>query len=129
MQPFFSPPEHPIEDIPSICRRRKVLNASAFLCSSFLPATGRPIVIPQHRLAFPFDAMPYLFGTPPLGVAPIALCYRAGAPLPQEGRAGPVPRGAAYVRVAPGCQLWPGHPLNKRRWSNQGAEPKNTSAH
>lgn len=33
--------------------------------------------------------------------------------------------GRAYVRVSPGCQLWPGHPLNKRRWGNQG-EPKNT---
>lgn len=92
-----------------------------------------PLVDPSSspNIALPFHLMQCLIylAPPPLGVAPIALCYRAGAPLPQEGRAGPVPRGAAYVRVAPGCQLWPGHPLNKRRWSNQGAEPKNTSAH
>lgn len=49
---------------------------------------------------------------------------RRGSPLVGGHWAGA--EGRAYVRVSPGCQLWPGHPLNKRRWGNQG-EPKNTS--
>lgn len=44
---------------------------------------------------------------------------------PQVGEHWAGAEGRAYVRVSPGCQLWPGHPLNKRRWGNQG-EPKNT---